>query len=200
MGLFSFLTGKPPEEMELDGDKYIEAKEYGAAKVEFESALAKAEDKFPEKQNLIKRLFEKINQTKEALAVSHIQTAEHLAASENFKEAEDLFQLALELAQNTSLKEKISVILKKLIKGQEADHPDAVDVNGSEPDHFITQDETVNEDEYFSVLCNALPDDVREATALARFPVEAHAAVSKPNSLALLSATDTTLSLNERVG
>ena len=38
------------------------------------------------------------------------------------------------------------------------------------------------------------------ATELARLPVDAQAATLKPNSSALLSATDTTRSLNELVG
>jgi len=38
------------------------------------------------------------------------------------------------------------------------------------------------------------------ATELARLPVDAHAAVSKPNSTAFERATETTLSLKERVG
>src|SRR5258708_14375721 len=38
------------------------------------------------------------------------------------------------------------------------------------------------------------------ATALARFPVDAHAIVSKPLARAQLMATDTTRSLNELVG
>src|SRR5438874_5365771 len=38
------------------------------------------------------------------------------------------------------------------------------------------------------------------ATLLARLPVEAQPTVVKPNSLALLSATDTTRSLNDSVG
>src|SRR3989454_7385310 len=38
------------------------------------------------------------------------------------------------------------------------------------------------------------------ATALARFPVEAHAIVSKPCARAQLMATETTRSLNELVG
>ncbi len=48
-------------------------------------------------------------------------------------------------------------------------------------------------------LCS--PAEVESAdTAFARLPVEAHETVSKPNSFAFDSATDTTLSLNERVG
>jgi tetratricopeptide (TPR) repeat protein len=172
MGLFSFLAGKSPEDMEIVGDNYIKVKEYGAAKVEFESALAKAKAKFPEKQNLIDRLLEKINQTKESLAIFHKQSAQHLAASGNYKEAEDLLALALELTQNTRLKEEISAILKKLIKEKKMDYPEAsntmdttttIDTSGSEPDHFIIQDEVVDEDEYFLVLCHAQAEDVQAA-------------------------------------
>ncbi len=38
------------------------------------------------------------------------------------------------------------------------------------------------------------------ATELARFPVEAHATVSRPSSRALLTATETTRSLKDQVG
>src|SRR5437867_11864078 len=38
------------------------------------------------------------------------------------------------------------------------------------------------------------------ATELARLPVDAHATVSKPNSRAFVTATDTTRSLNDHVG
>ncbi len=169
MGLFSFLAGKSPEDMELTGDNYIKAKEYGAAKVEFESALDKAKAKFPEKQNLIDRLLGKIIQAKESLAVFHKQSAEHLAASGDYKEAEDLLLLALELTQNTGLKEEISAILENLIKEKAMNFPDVpntmdtTNTSGEEPDHFIIQDEEVDEDEYFSVLCHALPEEVQAA-------------------------------------
>lgn len=39
-----------------------------------------------------------------------------------------------------------------------------------------------------------------EATEFARFPVDAHPTVLKPNSIALEIATPTTLSLKERLG
>lgn len=163
MGLFSFLTGKMPEEMELDGDNYVKAKEYGAAKVEFEKALNKAEKKFPEKQNLIQRLYGKIRDTKEALAVFHKQTAERLANSENYKDADDLFLLALELSENVDLKSEISAARKQLVEEQHIDYSDMADTDEEETEPFSAEEADVSEDEYFSVLCNAMPGDVREA-------------------------------------
>src|SRR5262249_55917595 len=44
------------------------------------------------------------------------------------------------------------------------------------------------------------PSAAWAATELARLPVEAQATVSKPNSRAFVTATDTTRSLNDQVG
>src|SRR5438445_12271012 len=44
------------------------------------------------------------------------------------------------------------------------------------------------------------PSAACAATEFARFPVEAQATVSKPNSRAFVTATDTTRSLNDHVG
>jgi len=114
MGLFSFLTGKAPEDIELIGDNFYKAGEFGAAKIEYEKAVKKAESKFPEKVNLINRLHERINDSKEALALAHLQNSEHLIESENFADAIDLLELAIELTQNESLKQDIQNTLKQL--------------------------------------------------------------------------------------
>ena len=52
MGMFSFLTGKAPEEIELIGDKFFKTNEFGAAKIEYEKAVKKAKSKFPGKRKL----------------------------------------------------------------------------------------------------------------------------------------------------
>src|SRR5262249_62196409 len=44
------------------------------------------------------------------------------------------------------------------------------------------------------------PSAAWAATELARLPVDAHATVSKPNSRAFVTATETTRSLNDHVG
>ena len=163
MGLFSFLTGKAPEEIEMIGDKFLKVKEFGAAKIEYEKAVNKAKSKFPEKENLIQRIYEKIKDSKEALALVHQQNSEHLIESQNYAEAEDLLQLALELTENANLKEKIETTLKKLYQDFASDNPDDTKkfISGSEP--FPTAEEIDSDEEYFSILCNSLPEDVRTA-------------------------------------
>jgi hypothetical protein len=42
MGLFGFLSGKSPEDIEVSGDRFFKSGEFGAAKLEYEKALAKA--------------------------------------------------------------------------------------------------------------------------------------------------------------
>ncbi|MCD6585854.1 MAG: tetratricopeptide repeat protein [Desulfobacteraceae bacterium] len=163
MGLFSFLSGKAPEEIEMIGDKFFKAKEFGAAKIEYEKAVNKAKSKFPEKENLIQRLYEKIKDSKEALALAHQQNSVYLIESQNYAEAEDLLQLALELTENINFKEEIETTLKKLYQNFASDNPDDTKkfISGSEP--FPTAEETDSDDEYFLILCNALPEDVRTA-------------------------------------
>lgn len=163
MGLFSFLSGKAPEEIEMIGDKFFKVKEFGAAKIEYEKAVNKAKSKFPEKENLIQRLYEKIKDSKEALALAHQQNSVYLIETQNYAEAEDLLQLALELTENINLKEEIETTLKKLYQDFASDNPDDTKkfISGSEP--FPTAEETDSDDEYFLILCNALPEDVREA-------------------------------------
>ncbi|MBC2714276.1 MAG: tetratricopeptide repeat protein [Desulfobacteraceae bacterium] len=162
MGLFSFLTGKAPEEIELIGDNFFKVKEFGAAKIEYEKALNKTESRFPEKENLIQRLYEKIKNSKEALALAHQQNSEHLIASQNYTEAEDLLELAFELTENVNLKEEVKTTLKKLHQAFASNDPDDTKMfsSGSEP--FPTAEEIDSDEEYFSILCNALPKDIRK--------------------------------------
>jgi tetratricopeptide (TPR) repeat protein len=161
MGLFSFLTGKAPEEMELAGDKFFKAAEFGAAKMEYEKAAGKAESKFPEKVNLIERLYGKITDAKEALAQKHLENSEHLMESDNCDEALDLLELALELTQNEDLKQDIQNRLNEMNRAFESGDADVskVYLSGSEP--FPSAEETDN-DEYFLILCNSLPEDIRK--------------------------------------
>ncbi len=114
MGLLSFIIGKTPEEMEAVADQYAREGEYGAAKIEYEKALDRAERKCPEKPHLIQRLTEKISTTKEALARQHFDNASDLAASDNLAEAEDLLRLALELTENEQLKHDIQSLIASI--------------------------------------------------------------------------------------
>jgi len=161
MGLLSLFGGKSSEEIERIGDGYFKNEEFGAAKIEYEKALEKAQRKFPEKTELIKKLSEKIIQSKEALASFHLKTAQQLIASKIHKEAEGLLQLALELTENEKLKENILANLKPLtkernIKPLEFTAHDTVPVTHSDEER-----EAKNIDEYFSILCETLPEDIQ---------------------------------------
>jgi tetratricopeptide (TPR) repeat protein len=162
MGLFSFLGGKLPEEIELVGDGYFKIEEFGAAKIEYEKALEKAQKKFPEKINLIQHLSEKIAQTQEALAASHLKNAELLIQSENFKDAEGLLQLALDLSSDKSLKDRAETLFKSMRKNHEI-HFDPVQATGDTSlQQFNIGESHKNPDDYFAVLCSTLPEEIQE--------------------------------------
>jgi tetratricopeptide (TPR) repeat protein len=157
MGLWSFFTGKSPEEMERKGDQYYAAGEFGIAKLEYERAFDKALQKTPENQDAIASLREKIEKAKESLAEEHLKTGQQLMESANYAEAEDLFRLALELSGNPDLKASAISALTRLdafmspVTPNKPSHPvPAVDVLGSD-------------EEYFHILCNALPEPVKHA-------------------------------------
>ncbi|MFP4533741.1 MAG: tetratricopeptide repeat protein [Desulfobacterales bacterium] len=166
MGLFSFITGKSPEEIEMIGDGYQAAGEYGAAKVEYDKALEKAEKKSPEKQALIRRLAEKANQAREALAGSHINSAEELIRQQSYQEAEDLLYLAYELTGDEKLKTDIKAKARSLHQ-MPAGATEAGDL--AEPFaqlHESTEAADTEDDEeaaYFHLLVSSLPEEMQEA-------------------------------------
>jgi len=165
MGLFSFLSGKAPEEIELIGDNYFNNNEFGAAKIEYEKAFNKAESKFPEKQNLIQKLREKIESTKESLAEMHLENAKELIDADLYHDAEDLLHLAFELTEDKDLKDQINTEIEQLIDDDlipDHEHHTA-EGHGLEPGSTGDSDNIDEEEEYFSILCNALPDDVRDS-------------------------------------
>ena len=164
MGLFNLFSGKSPEEIEIIGDEYQTAGEYGAAKVEYDKALEKAEKKSPEKQALIQRLSEKAGQAREALAGSHIQAAEDLITQQSFQEAEDLLYLAYELTSDKKLKEDIKAKARSLHESP-VEMPEPGDAAESTVAHHASAGESVDEDDeaYFHVLVSSLPEDMQDA-------------------------------------
>ncbi|PIP37198.1 MAG: hypothetical protein COX19_17320 [Desulfobacterales bacterium CG23_combo_of_CG06-09_8_20_14_all_51_8] len=167
MGVFGFLSGKGPEDMELAGDRFSKSGEFGAAKIEYEKALAKAESKFPEKENLIRRLAEKIAGSRESLAAAHVQTGREWIASDNFREAEGLLRLALELTENPDLREEITGLLESIDAGPASGNSEEDRLFVSDDDPFAPDEESDLEDDadddYFAILCHALPEDTANA-------------------------------------
>jgi tetratricopeptide (TPR) repeat protein len=162
MGLFSFLSGKTPEEIEVVGDGYYKIEEFGAAKIEYEKALQKAEKKFPEKTNLIQKLSGKIAQTKEALAQAHLRNAETLILSKTHEEAEGLLQLVLELTGNQAMKEKAMTHLKAIQKDRNMHVAQVHDAGETILKHFDQREDEKSLDDYFAILCSSLPEETQD--------------------------------------
>lgn len=163
MGLLSNLfSGKSPEEIEGIADDYLSSGEFGAAKVEYDKALEKAEKKYPEKQALIQRLKEKAENARESLADSHINEADELIKAENFKEAEDLLHLAFELTGDEKIKADIKARAKRLYQPP-AEAADEEPLSEPPVGASVEAEETGDDEEYFHVLVSALPEDMQTA-------------------------------------
>ena len=159
MAFLKFFSGKDAEQHEKKGDGYFEAAAWGKAKIEYEKALGKLEKKDPDQQ-FYSRLHEKIQQTKEALALEHKQTADNLFEQEYFEDARQYYQLAFDLTPDPNLKATIESHLEELEqlarKSVDVDiqYRDEVD-----EDAFFDEDDADN----FAALCGRLPEDVQEA-------------------------------------
>ena len=114
MGLFSIFGGKPPEELERQGDLHYKAGDFGDAKMAFEKAIDRIERRFPEKKNLLPRIIEKYDNAKNALAKMHVENGDHMITVEDYQEAEALYRLAMELASDEALATEIHEKIARL--------------------------------------------------------------------------------------
>ncbi|HPQ43465.1 MAG TPA: tetratricopeptide repeat protein [Syntrophales bacterium] len=162
MGFLKIFSGKGPEEYEHRGDEFFELKEYGAAKLEYETALDKMRKKAPDDTDLGNRLREKILKSRERLALQHKHNGELLRESGDYEGAMELFNLARELTDDSELKAEIG----NLLNGKQSHIPqEDVEVLQSDPQEqeIEIQEWHVEEDEYFTALCGALPDEAQDA-------------------------------------
>lgn len=163
MGFFKFLSGKGPEEIETKGDGFFEAGEFGAAKLEYEKALDKLTCKSTGRPEDIKRIQEKLVQSKEALASAHRKTALNLMETEYWDEAEERLRLALDLTQDDRLRAEIERLREEIQRQvSEAARQEFSDVY-LEEDETRTEDMAPEEEEYFVALCSTLSDEERRA-------------------------------------
>jgi len=171
MGLLRIFTGKPPEEMEQIADSYMTAGAYGAAKVEFEKALDKAEKKSPEKEPLIRRLAEKAQKARESLAGAHVREAGELILANEFEAAGDLLDLAWELSGSEARKAEIQEQRERL---RNAAAPDTAQENNAGGQNGAPADTAAadaapepeaveDEDAHFHILVNTLSDELQQA-------------------------------------
>lgn len=163
MGWFKFLTGKAPGEIEARGDRFFEAGEYGAAKLEYEKALDKFSRQSTGNPGLMEGLNEKVTRTREALALSHKETAQSLMETGYYDEAEERLRLALALTGENGFRREIELMLEAIGKAvSEAAKREFSDVYLEEKDRQEGLVET-GEEEYFEALCSTLSDEERAA-------------------------------------
>ena len=162
MKLSHFFTGKPYHEIEKNADALLQIGEYGSAKLEYEKALLKLSKKTSETPEASDQIEEKIAKCKNALAFEHKKAAENLTETGHHEEAEEILQLALELAQD----EQLAVEIEKRLRGVK-DHFIPNETSGMAVPEEASEDagEFVyqgTEEEYFTALISTLPRTERK--------------------------------------
>ncbi|MGA1825187.1 MAG: hypothetical protein ACMUIP_11055, partial [bacterium] len=114
MGFLKIFSGKEPAEYEKEGDALLEKGDYGAAKIEYETALSKLTKKAIDDTDFEDRICKKIVKTKNALSRHHKQMGDKLFDDDNFDDAEEKYQLALELAEDEELKAELEERINEL--------------------------------------------------------------------------------------
>jgi len=161
MGFLNLFSGKSPEEYEGKGDRFLELGEYGAAKLEYETALDKTQ-RGPGDGASEERLQGKIGKSREALARQHRESAERLAESGDTEGASELLCLALELTRDAELTRDIQQALDRAhgtLSGEQA--PPSLPPAGD--DDSANEEWQTDDTEYFTALCGALDDERQEA-------------------------------------
>ncbi|MEA3508191.1 MAG: CDC27 family protein, partial [Synergistota bacterium] len=163
MGLLKLLSGKDPEEYEKQGDAYFDLGEFGAAKLEYESALNKLEKKYPNDIGDANRIQGKIVRSRESLAQAHLKSGKGLMALEHYDDAEDIFLLASELTENDELKDALEELLREIKRRKRKGIPEedpVVNVGEGAPEKT---DYLQEGDECFTAMVNTLPDEISQA-------------------------------------
>ncbi|MBN2468239.1 MAG: hypothetical protein JXD19_08820, partial [Deltaproteobacteria bacterium] len=163
MGLLKFFSGKDPAEYEKQGDAYFGIGEFGAAKLEYESALSKLEKKRPNDSGDANRLQVKIDRSRESLALAHMKSGEEQMALEFYDDAEDIFLLASELTKNDELKDALEGLLQEIKRRKREGIAEEIPVVTGGEDATEKPIYHQGADEEFTALVNTLPDEIRHA-------------------------------------
>jgi predicted negative regulator of RcsB-dependent stress response len=162
MGILKIFSGKEPGEYEKKGDSFFEGKQYGLAKIEYETALDKLKRRDPDNVDIRARFQDKITHSREALALQHKKTGEELMQAEMFDDAEDIFRLALELTDDPTLKNKLEEQIQKIHNHFTA--KEIKDIPDFEGHSENNEEEGYQEtgEEYFTALCGSLPEEMQK--------------------------------------
>ena len=163
MAFLKIFSGKTPREHEHRGDELGADNLWGKALIEYQKALAKLEKSASPNDHLKTGLEEKIRHTRRALANNHKHNADDMLEAGFYDDARELYYLALELSEDpefkSSLEEKIAQLDFRLNKTIEENLPDDLYAK----DEPVEAPYLVEDDEYFSALCGALPPEVQKA-------------------------------------
>ncbi|HDZ91262.1 MAG TPA: tetratricopeptide repeat protein [Deltaproteobacteria bacterium] len=165
-----FFTGKPYQEIERNGDAFLEVGQYGSAKLEYERALAKLLKRPSGESGPEDRLRKKIAQSREGLALEHRDAAENLVETGHYEEAEELLRLALELvgdkASALEIEERLRLVRDGITNEETPEDPLGGDTlkEGMEILH------QGSDEEYFTALISTLPEEEQESYLRYRDP------------------------------
>ena len=166
MGFLNIFSGKNPEDYDLKGDRFAETGAYGKAIVEYERALARLEKTAPWDDGFRQSLNDKIDSSKEALALQHKQTAEDMLEAGYHEDARQYVQLALELTTDPDLINDLEKhnreIESRALEAVQIDEPE-VESNDPPGSQVDQPPEHESDDEYFTALVGTLPEGVQEA-------------------------------------
>jgi tetratricopeptide (TPR) repeat protein len=164
MGLLNLFKGKDYRRHEEKGDAYTQAKDFGRAKLEYESGLQKVEKQaaeYDEVDRIKKRLQKKIQKCKESLALEHKQAGDDLVESGYDEDARQYYELAMSLTRDETLKTKLQICLEAIEQREKKEIEDNFEEFEDYEEEELEPDIIDQGEEYFEALCNALPDDIR---------------------------------------
>lgn len=163
MAWFNLFSGPTVQRLEQNADALFADGFWGAAKLEYESALRKLKGAGDLDGASLSRLAGKIMDSKEALACEHQRNADQLLTSGQFEEALDLVMLALELTGDRSLKETLTGQQRAI---ETARAGELAPRFSSPPEEWIPAPEAADHsdpEDAFMVLCGTLPDTLQRA-------------------------------------
>jgi tetratricopeptide (TPR) repeat protein len=163
MAFLKIFAGKTPREHEHKGDVLFADNLWGKAKVEYEKALEKLKKNAASNDESKNRLREKIRRTKEALANNHRRNADEMLEAGFYDDARELYYLALELSEDSDLKNSLEDKLRqldfRLDKIAAENLPDDPGPQEKAAEGiYLEQD-----DEHFSALCGTLPPEIQKS-------------------------------------
>lgn len=166
MSLMKFLSGPTPDKLEAKGDALQEAGLWGQARQVYERALAKLEKAALRDTDQFRRLQDKRDQSREALAREHQRTALDYLDGGFSREACETLRLALDISGDEGFRAEVA---RQLAAMEEASEPEwdpswrSAQSSASRKDNADPEVQAPSPEDHFQALCHTLPEDVARA-------------------------------------